>query len=145
MVKAVILTQGKQSTIGWRCSIPNFPGNEDWRENGKFFVSPIYGGVKLLLATAAFATPPGRPNLGSPPLFLPHDVRGMRACVSAHHHFTRNGVAYEKKFSGILEKKRFACFQSQSTCVNKRDLRQRLSFELPHCGEDTTTRVKAIQ
>ena len=74
------LTQGKQTTIGGRYSIPIFAGNEVWRENGKFFVSPIYGGVKLLLAAAALATPPGRPNLGSPPLSPTMCAVCERAC-----------------------------------------------------------------
>ena len=65
-----------------------------------------------------------------------------------------------KKWRCIREKilcypweKRFSCFQSheeinffQSTCVNKkRDFRQKLSFELPHCGQDRTIRGKANQ
>ena len=42
------------------------------------------------------------------PLFHPNNVRGLRVCVSAHHHFIRNGVA---KFSAILEKKGFRVFK----------------------------------
>ena len=71
---------------------------------------------------------PGETQFGFAPSF-PNDVRGLRACVPAHHHFTRNGVAYQKKYSTILEKK-FHVFKPMRRSFSSTSSRHFLSIDI---------------